>query len=229
MAAIACMAAALCFCRCLQWHFASGCLSGDRMRTHGTLIKWNEERGLGFVRSAQGDAEVFVHIAAFPRDGIRPRLGELISFDLEQDAEGRPRAVRVMRPGRVAARPASRATAGAQPRSALGRVLAVLLVVGIGACAYWLVAPHLAAPPMPMPAPTSTSSSTPTPTPTPTPSAAAPPANVAAPQPGFRCDGRTRCTQMSSCEEATYFLRNCPGVQMDGNHDGVPCERQWCR
>lgn len=45
----------------------------------------------------------------------------------------------------------------------------------------------------------------------------------------YRCDGRTRCSQMSSCDEATWFLRNCPGVQMDGNGDGVPCERQWCR
>ena len=33
---------------------------------------------------------------------------------------------------------------------------------------------------------------------------------------------------MTSCAEATYFLRNCPGVKMDGNHDGVPCEQQWC-
>jgi endonuclease YncB( thermonuclease family) len=47
--------------------------------------------------------------------------------------------------------------------------------------------------------------------------------------PTFRCDGRTRCSQMSSCAEATFFLKNCPGAQMDGNHDGVPCERQWCR
>ena len=45
----------------------------------------------------------------------------------------------------------------------------------------------------------------------------------------YRCDGRTRCSQMHSCEEATWFLKNCPGVQMDGNSDGVPCERQWCR
>lgn len=45
---------------------------------------------------------------------------------------------------------------------------------------------------------------------------------------GWRCDGRTRCAQMTSCEEATFFLRHCPGVQMDGNGDGVPCERQWC-
>lgn len=44
----------------------------------------------------------------------------------------------------------------------------------------------------------------------------------------FRCDGRTRCSQMTSCEEATYFLRHCPGVEMDGDRDGEPCERQWC-
>jgi endonuclease YncB( thermonuclease family) len=46
---------------------------------------------------------------------------------------------------------------------------------------------------------------------------------------GRRCDGRNRCSQMTSCAEATWFLKNCPGVEMDGNHDGVPCERQWCK
>ena len=44
----------------------------------------------------------------------------------------------------------------------------------------------------------------------------------------YRCDGRTHCSQMTSCEEATFFLENCPGIKMDGNNDGVPCERQWC-
>ncbi len=44
----------------------------------------------------------------------------------------------------------------------------------------------------------------------------------------YSCDGRTYCSQMTSCAEATYFLQNCPGVKMDGNHDGVPCEKQWC-
>lgn len=45
----------------------------------------------------------------------------------------------------------------------------------------------------------------------------------------YSCDGRTHCSQMTSCEEATYFLRNCPGTKMDGNNDGIPCEKQWCR
>ncbi len=45
----------------------------------------------------------------------------------------------------------------------------------------------------------------------------------------FRCDGRTYCSQMTSCAEATYFLNNCPGTKMDGDHDGIPCEKQWCK
>ncbi|WP_228488419.1 excalibur calcium-binding domain-containing protein [Caenimonas koreensis] len=44
----------------------------------------------------------------------------------------------------------------------------------------------------------------------------------------YRCDGRTRCSQMKSCAEAKYFLDNCPGAQMDGDHNGIPCEKQWC-
>lgn len=43
-----------------------------------------------------------------------------------------------------------------------------------------------------------------------------------------RCDGRTHCSQMKSCEEAKYFLKNCPGTEMDGDGDGTPCEKQWC-
>jgi endonuclease YncB( thermonuclease family) len=64
------------------------------------------------------------------------------------------------------------------------------------------------------------------------PAAAAAVATAAAPAPvaamPYRCDGRTRCTQMRSCAEATWFLQHCPGVEMDGDRDGVPCEAQWC-
>jgi hypothetical protein len=45
---------------------------------------------------------------------------------------------------------------------------------------------------------------------------------------GFTCDGRKYCSQMSSCAEAKYFLANCAGVKMDGDGNGIPCEKQWC-
>ena len=64
-------------------------------------------------------------------------------------------------------------------------------------------------------------------------SAASAPAERAAPAnptaaAGFSCDGRTFCSQMKSCAEAKYFLANCPGAKMDGDKNGIPCEKQWC-
>ena len=53
-------------------------------------------------------------------------------------------------------------------------------------------------------------------------------ATAIAPASTFICDGRTMCSQMRSCAEATYFLKHCPGTKMDGDGDGVPCEQQWC-
>lgn len=44
----------------------------------------------------------------------------------------------------------------------------------------------------------------------------------------YKCDGRTYCSQMASCEEATFFINNCPDTKMDGDMDGIPCEMQWC-
>lgn len=65
------------------------------------------------------------------------------------------------------------------------------------------------------------------PTPAVPPTAAAPVAPVT--PNNFRCDGRRYCTQMKSCAETKYFLANCPGVKMDGDKNGIPCEQQWCQ
>lgn len=40
----------------------------------------------------------------------------------------------------------------------------------------------------------------------------------------FSCGAKTQCRQMSSCEEATYYLQQCNVTRLDKNKDGVPCE-----
>ncbi len=42
--------------------------------------------------------------------------------------------------------------------------------------------------------------------------------------PVFRCDGRRYCSEMTSREEADFFVKNCPDTAMDGDHDGIACE-----
>jgi hypothetical protein len=53
-------------------------------------------------------------------------------------------------------------------------------------------------------------------------------AAVSLPEPEYQCDGREHCSQMKNCEEAEFFLSNCPNVKMDGDDDGLPCERGPC-
>ncbi|MEH6442692.1 MAG: excalibur calcium-binding domain-containing protein [Oceanospirillaceae bacterium] len=68
--------------------------------------------------------------------------------------------------------------------------------------------------------------------PTPTVIYSSPPATAitttATTYPRYSCDGRQHCSQMSSCAEAKFFINNCPNTKMDGDHDGIPCERQFC-
>jgi cold shock CspA family protein len=183
------------------------------MRTHGTLTKWNDDRGFGFIKPAKGSSDIFVHISAFPRDGVRPRVDELISFEVEAAADGKLRAVRVMRPAQKRSpQPALPRDRKGSPGARVGRVLALSVVVALGAYGYSQYSRHV-------PAHQAAESEVAMPE---TFASPAPPASP------YACDGRTMCPQMTSCSEAMYFIRNCPGTQMDGDGDGVPCESQWC-
>ena len=63
---------------------------------------------------------------------------------------------------------------------------------------------------------------------TPTPAAPAASAPKAAASGGFTCAGKRYCREMTSCEEARFYLNTCGVRSLDGNHDGVPCEK-LCR
>lgn len=175
------------------------------MRTHGTLVKWNDDRGFGFVALPQSHEEVFVHISAFPRDGVRPRVGEMVSFEVRTGADGRKKAEAVERPGARKASTRQKTSRTAGKGSLVGSLLTAGAVLAIGFVGYntYVSRQHAFTLPMASPAAEATKQS-------------------------FSCDGRTHCSQMTSCAEAEYFLKHCPGVQMDGNGDGEPCEQQWC-
>ncbi len=41
---------------------------------------------------------------------------------------------------------------------------------------------------------------------------------------GYTCAGKRYCREMTSCEEAKFYLTQCGVATLDGNRDGVPCE-----
>lgn len=44
-------------------------------------------------------------------------------------------------------------------------------------------------------------------------------------QGGRACGQKRVCGQMTSCEEARYYLEQCGVSSLDGNHDGIPCSK----
>lgn len=50
------------------------------------------------------------------------------------------------------------------------------------------------------------------------------PNNTAPAQPKFSCGTKRLCKDMSSCEEATFYLKQCDLKSLDSNQDGIPCE-----
>lgn len=182
------------------------------MRIEGTLSKWNDDRGFGFITPTQGGQEIFVHISAFPKDGVRPTVGERLTFDIETDSNGKKRAKNLVCPERrtVKRRPPATSRRSAsyyrkERPSIFARAAPLLVAVALAVYGYGEYTRRAA------------------------------PLTVITSKQGpqvssevFTCDGRTYCSQMTSCTEAMFFLHNCPNVQMDGDNDGVPCEQQWC-
>ena len=61
---------------------------------NGTVKWFNTTKGFGFIAPAVGSKDVFVHISALERAGLRElKDGQAVSFDIERDRNGRESAV----------------------------------------------------------------------------------------------------------------------------------------
>lgn len=68
------------------------CMEDLSMRYQGRITEWKDDQGFGFITPNGGGEAVFVHIKAFANPKRRPEGGELVTYVLEADSRGRPRA-----------------------------------------------------------------------------------------------------------------------------------------
>ncbi|MEP7042196.1 MAG: cold shock domain-containing protein [Dokdonella sp.] len=188
------------------------------MRYQGRITSWKEARGFGFVTPNGGGTEIFLHISSFQRRTKRPLVGDLVTYEVQSGTNARVAATKALfvdldaahsrRPSRnawpmVVALVAAAAVGGvcSTQLSRLSRILDSSSDTAVRGSAQ------------------ETSQGTDT---------AALRHAVTGSVDSFQCQGKTHCSQMASCEEATFYLHNCPGTVMDGDNDGIPCEDQLC-
>jgi cold shock protein len=60
----------------------------------GTVKWFNATKGFGFIAPAGGARDVFVHVSALERAGIRELAdGQAVTFDIERGRDGRDSAM----------------------------------------------------------------------------------------------------------------------------------------
>jgi uncharacterized membrane protein YsdA (DUF1294 family)/cold shock CspA family protein len=119
------------------------------MRRSGELVQWNNKGGFGFVRDAAGN-DFYVHISKLAEGQSRPRIGDLLSYDIATGRNGRPAAINVA--VATAAPPTERSMADIKrPSGAVSRykvglrtaaatmmTLLILLAIGTHRVPVWL-------------------------------------------------------------------------------------------
>ena len=122
------------------------------MKKQGTVIRWEDERGFGFIRSPQTAADIFFHIKDFSGgEHGAPRVGLAVTFEeLHVGGKG-PRAVAVVagtgrataRQAQPASRPAHRARRPVphptRPAAVSGAWFALPLMAAYAAVLCWAV------------------------------------------------------------------------------------------
>ncbi|ETE54488.1 cold-shock protein [Rhodobacter capsulatus Y262] len=64
---------------------------------NGTVKWFNAIKGFGFIAPESGTKDVFVHVTALERAGLRGlNDGQAVSFDLERDRNGRESATNLV-------------------------------------------------------------------------------------------------------------------------------------
>lgn len=190
----------------------------------GKIKNYNSDRGFGFIESDDTKSETFFHIKDFPKGQI-PKIGEKITYSIRQH-ENKLKAVNIVRldvSSKIQHNKKRTYSSSDIPSEKNSFVSLIFSIILIGAVIYFIYgyisdAMHrseLTSQPVTME----------------TIHIANQRSEIATqstePNHQFKCDGRIHCSQLSSKTEAKWFLNNCPGTKMDGDHDGDPCEQQF--
>jgi len=195
----------------------------------GKLVRWIDDKGFGFIKPENGKDDIFIHISALRGMSRKPVIGDVIHYQISFDAKGKTRAVnakiegvnqaltltpleharKTTRSSVANERPYRNLTTRAskpQKRFSLFLIL-IAIVIGAAIFVYHKVSKEKTLINQVK-----------------TPTVQTQPVRKTE---QFQCQGKVWCSQMSSYEEAVFYLRNCPGTKMDGDGDGDPCERQF--
>jgi len=96
------------------------------MRSKGKIATWKDDKGFGFIAPNDGGPQVFIHIKAFSNRDRRPEIGDVVTYAVTKDEQGRTRAASATYEGE------KRATRKKRKSRAAGVLFALAFVAIVG-------------------------------------------------------------------------------------------------
>lgn len=59
----------------------------------GKLVRWNEDKGFGFIKPDHDNVDIFIHISALRGMSRAPMVGDIIHYEIGFDDKGKTRAI----------------------------------------------------------------------------------------------------------------------------------------
>ncbi len=67
------------------------------LRKRGTIHKWNDEKGFGFIMPNDSNKTIFVHIKSFTDRNVRPMEKQTVTYTVQNNDNGKNSAINVSR------------------------------------------------------------------------------------------------------------------------------------
>ncbi|MBE0435807.1 MAG: excalibur calcium-binding domain-containing protein [Methylomicrobium sp.] len=203
----------------------------------GTLVRWIDDKGYGFIKQDNGEPDIFIHISALKGMSRKPIIGDVIHYQIGFDKSGKTRAIdakiegvsqaltlaafeerKISKPSSARVKPHRTPANFSKPQKRFNP-FPILIVIGIAAVAYKESSKRhdFSMPAEDLPIEYEYLENEPI------------DHQPKVKTQRFQCQGKEHCSQMTSYEEAVFYLRNCPNTKLDGDGDGIPCERQFNR
>ena len=65
----------------------------DLRMNKGLLKSWNDEKGFGFIKSTTLQHDTFIHISSLKHMSRKPKVGDIIYFEVATESNGKTKAV----------------------------------------------------------------------------------------------------------------------------------------
>ncbi|MBR9786438.1 MAG: DUF1294 domain-containing protein [Vibrionaceae bacterium] len=62
----------------------------------GQIVEWNDSKGYGFISASNGERNVFMHVSSVNKSRRRPKLNDMVTFEVSKDSKGRFNAENVV-------------------------------------------------------------------------------------------------------------------------------------